>query len=181
MACLLTGEKGDLSWRVHNSSRHDPSGLPDREGDLVLPRPTRRFRWFGRIVGDIVRTHSEAVKLQEEIAYCSPRRQTEVKDRLELAMHHMEDYVDELSEIGCDLKDYQMGLIDFTGRHRGHDVCLCWKFGEEAIGYWHELESGFGEDSRFRRWKKRMGEIRNQKSEIRHRHAQARKSNPKSK
>lgn len=115
-------------------------------------RPRRRFSLaqankalplVRRIVGDIVRTHSEAVKLQEEIAYCSPRRQSEVKDRLELAMHHMEDYVDELSEIGCDLKDYQMGLIDFTGRHRGHDVCLCWKFGEEAVAYWHEFESGF--------------------------------------
>ena len=115
-------------------------------------RPRRRFTLdqankslplVRRIVGDIVRTHTDAAKLQEELAYCSPKRQSEVKASLELSMHHLEDYVDELSEIGCDLKDYQMGLIDFTGRHRGHDVCLCWKFGEEKVGFWHECEAGF--------------------------------------
>jgi len=25
-----------------------------------------------------------------------------------------------------------LGLIDFTGRHEGRDVCLCWKLGEEV-------------------------------------------------
>ena len=96
-----------------------------------------------RIVSDIVRTHNEAVRFQEELGECGPKRQAEVKDRLESAMHHLEDYVDELSEIGCELKDYQAGLIDFTGRHRGHDVCLCWKLGEEKIGFWHERDAGF--------------------------------------
>ena len=51
--------------------------------------------------------------------------------------------MDELHEIGCELKDYQMGLIDFTGRHQGRDICLCWKLGESAIAYWHETDSGF--------------------------------------
>ena len=36
-----------------------------------------------------------------------------------------------------------MGLIDFTGRHKGRDVCLCWKLGEETVGYWHEMDAGF--------------------------------------
>lgn len=115
-------------------------------------RPRRRFTveqanktlpLVKRIVGDIVRTHSNATKLQDEISFSNPKRQVEVKQQLEIAMHHLEDYVDELSEVGCELKDYQMGLIDFTGRHRGHDVCLCWKFGEEKVGYWHECDTGF--------------------------------------
>ena len=63
--------------------------------------------------------------------------------RLEAAMHQLEDYVDELSEVGCDLKDYQTGLIDFIGRHQGRDICLCWKLGEERINFWHELDAGY--------------------------------------
>ena len=115
-------------------------------------RPRRRFTLaqannslplVKRIVADIVRLHADAQKLQEELKLCSPKRQNEVKPSLEKAMHQLEDYVDELAEVGCDLKDYQMGLIDFTGRHRGHDVCLCWKLGEETVGYWHECEAGF--------------------------------------
>lgn len=110
---------------------------------FTLEQANKSLALVKRIVGDIVRTHAEAVRLQDEIASSSPKRQSEIKARLELSMHHLEDYVDEMSEIGCELKDYQSGLVDFTGRHRGHDVCLCWKFGEEKIGYWHERESGF--------------------------------------
>ena len=36
-----------------------------------------------------------------------------------------------------------MGLVDFIGRHQGRDVYLCWKLGEAAIAYWHELQTGF--------------------------------------
>jgi hypothetical protein len=97
-----------------------------------------------RVVADIVHTHAEASKLQQQIERGAPKGElASIQDRLEQAMHRLEDYVDELAEIGCDLKDYQMGLIDFTGRHQGRDVCLCWKLGEEKIAYWHELESGF--------------------------------------
>jgi hypothetical protein len=110
---------------------------------FTLAQANKSLPLVQRIVGDIVRTHSAAARLQEELGYCSPKRQTEIKDRLELAMHHLEDYVDELSEIGVELKDSQAGLIDFTGRHRGHDICLCWKFGEDKVGYWHECDSGF--------------------------------------
>lgn len=95
-----------------------------------------------RIVADIVRTHAEAAKLQQLLERSS-KNQSITQSTLEQAMHRLEDFVDELSEVGCDLKDYQMGLIDFTGRHQGRDICLCWKLGEEKIAYWHEMESGF--------------------------------------
>jgi hypothetical protein len=103
-----------------------------------------------RVVGDIVRTHGQALKCQQQLEKLAGGRDKNVKDQqqqlqsgLESAMTKLEDYVDELTEIGCELKDYQAGLIDFTGRHKGHDVCLCWKLGEEEVGFWHEQEAGF--------------------------------------
>jgi len=95
-----------------------------------------------RIAADIVRTHDEAVHVQENMERTDPKKRADLQSKFEQAMHLLEDYVDELSEIGCELKDYQTGLIDFTGRHKGHDVCLCWKLGEDKIGYWHEMETG---------------------------------------
>jgi hypothetical protein len=115
-------------------------------------RPRRRFTVLEankslplvqRIVSDIVRTHADASKLQGQIEKAQQPEQTSLQSRLDSAMHRLEDYVDELSEVGCDLKDYQIGLIDFTGKHQGRDICLCWKLGEDKIAYWHELESGF--------------------------------------
>jgi hypothetical protein len=95
-------------------------------------------------VADVVKTHAEATRLQQQLERTSnATEQADVQKQLEQAMHRLEDFVDELSEIGCELKDYQMGLIDFTGRHQGHDICLCWKLGEDHIGFWHELHTGF--------------------------------------
>jgi len=115
-------------------------------------RPRRRFTLeqankalplVKRIAGDIVSTHGQAIQLQQDLERAEAKRKSEIQSQLESALHRLEDLVDELSEIGCDLKDYQMGLIDFTGRHNGHDVCLCWKVGEEHIDYWHEIDSGY--------------------------------------
>ena len=134
-------------------------------------RPKRRFTLSDanrslplvkRIVGDIVKTHAQAMKLQHElerqVTAAAASKQTgqagalalqqsppnvTMQEQLDACMSKLEDFVDELSEIGCELKDYQMGLIDFVGRHEGRDVYLCWKLGEESITHWHELDSGF--------------------------------------
>jgi hypothetical protein len=116
-------------------------------------RPRRRFTLqqanatlplVRRIVADVVRIHGEAGKLQQQFEkVVGTAEQGAVQSRLEQAMHRLEDFVDELSEVGCELKDYQSGLIDFTGRHLGRDICLCWKLGEGDIAFWHETNTGF--------------------------------------
>jgi len=95
-----------------------------------------------RVVKDIVTTHGRAAELQHSLEHTPSKDQTQLQRDLDAAMALLEDYVDELTEIGCDLKDYEQGLIDFTGRHRGRDVCLCWKLGEPSIAHWHEIDAG---------------------------------------
>ena len=50
----------------------------------------------------------------------------------------------QLSEIGCEVKGIDEGLIDFPSQREGRTVYLCWKLGEDAITHWHELDTGFG-------------------------------------
>lgn len=45
--------------------------------------------------------------------------------------------------MGGVVKDPQAGLVDFYGRIDGRLVWLCWRYGEEAIGYYHDLDAGF--------------------------------------
>ena len=116
-------------------------------------RPKRRFTLaqanstlplVKRIVGDIVRTHGLVLKYQGELERLSSSRDpSAVQRQLDDAVNHLEDYVDELTDVGCELKDYQIGLIDFVGRHQRRDVYLCWKLGEDRIGYWHEMNAGY--------------------------------------
>jgi hypothetical protein len=49
----------------------------------------------------------------------------------------------DIQELGAVVKDTSMGLLDFYGRLEGRLVWLCWRFGEERLGYYHELDVGF--------------------------------------
>src|SRR5881628_2908919 len=51
--------------------------------------------------------------------------------------------VEEVAAMGCEVKGIEEGLIDFRSLMDGREVYLCWKLGEESIGWWHELETGF--------------------------------------
>jgi hypothetical protein len=51
--------------------------------------------------------------------------------------------VDEIGEQGAQVKDLDEGLIDFPALRQGETVLLCWKLGEDEIGYWHPVEAGF--------------------------------------
>ena len=62
---------------------------------------------------------------------------------LEQDLERMQEYERELAGLGVELKDRATGLIDFLARRDGRDVYLCWKLGEPAVAYWHELEAGF--------------------------------------
>jgi len=52
--------------------------------------------------------------------------------------------LENLQEIGCLIKDLDIGLVDFPTLFRGEEVYLCWKLGESGIGYWHGVHEGFG-------------------------------------
>lgn len=125
-------------------------------GPAHATRPKRRFTLelanrslplVKRIVADIVHTHADAAKARQDLERqplaVKGRQVQEAQARLEASLTRLEDYLDELSEVGCELKDFQMGLIDFVGRHQGRDVCLCWKLGEEKVTHWHELDAGY--------------------------------------
>jgi hypothetical protein len=44
---------------------------------------------------------------------------------------------------GIELKDIDIGLVDFPTLIQGHEVLLCWRQGEERINYYHSRQDGF--------------------------------------
>jgi hypothetical protein len=49
----------------------------------------------------------------------------------------------DIQSLGAVVKDTSKGLLDFYGRLDGRLVWLCWRFGEDRLGYYHELDTGF--------------------------------------
>lgn len=44
---------------------------------------------------------------------------------------------------GIVLRDIAQGLIDFPSERDGGEIFLCWRLGEDAVGFWHEVDTGF--------------------------------------
>jgi len=65
------------------------------------------------------------------------------KNQREKVAEQLNQTVDEIQQTGCLVKDLDTGLVDFPSLRRGEKVYLCWKLGEERIGYWHGIEEGF--------------------------------------
>jgi hypothetical protein len=60
------------------------------------------------------------------------------------ALQKVKDAIAEISAIGVQVKDLDMGLLDFPCKvESGEIVLLCWKLGETAITHWHGLEEGY--------------------------------------
>jgi hypothetical protein len=67
-------------------------------------------------------------------------RKKNQREKVEELLNHT---VDEIQQTGCLVKDLDTGLVDFPSLRGGEKVYLCWKLGEERIGYWHGIEEGF--------------------------------------
>jgi hypothetical protein len=65
------------------------------------------------------------------------------KSEREKAVQRAKDAVAEIHATGVQVKDLDIGLLDFPCKVEGEIVLLCWKLGEEKIAHWHSPEEGF--------------------------------------
>ncbi len=66
-----------------------------------------------------------------------------LKQRLRERVRRYEAGWEEVQGLGGVVKDPRIGLVDFYGRVEGRTVWLCWRYGEDTIGYYHDLDTGF--------------------------------------
>jgi hypothetical protein len=59
------------------------------------------------------------------------------------AEQRAKDALAEIDSIGVQVKDLDIGLLDFPCEVEGRVVLLCWKMGEESITHWHGTDEGF--------------------------------------
>jgi hypothetical protein len=59
------------------------------------------------------------------------------------AEQRAKDALAEIDSIGVQVKDIDIGLLDFPCEVEGKTVLLCWKMGENSITHWHGTDEGF--------------------------------------
>jgi hypothetical protein len=121
------------------------------ERSFTVDEANRTLPLVRRIVEDVVREHRVwREKILELDLVASSTRLDEPRDRAEqlereaqALAREIDSYQAELAELGIQLKDRRMGLVDFPSEMGGRRVMLCWRLGEIEVGYWHDEDAGY--------------------------------------
>jgi hypothetical protein len=114
---------------------------------FTLEEANRSLTLVRRVVSDIVRDYRELRKFHDQCRSLEAKGDTEaarkVRQQYASINDHLAELNEELEKIGCEIKDYHLGLVDFPALYEGREVYLCWALGEEHVDHWHELDAGY--------------------------------------
>jgi hypothetical protein len=118
------------------------------EAEKLLPRLDPLLRSIAARKGEYETAEAEIKAISARITLSggmlvSHEKVAGAKRKKEAAARSLAAAVREIQELGCLLKDADIGLIDFPTLYHGREVYLCWKLGEPEIGFWHPVEDGF--------------------------------------
>lgn len=110
------------------------------EAQSLIPRLKELLSEIGQDWNEIRELHPEIQKARDKAAFdgFSKSGVTYVE-----SVSHLMFLIHQIKEMGVHLKDADRGLCDFPYMREGRVVYLCWQLGEDSIGYWHDIESGF--------------------------------------
>jgi hypothetical protein len=63
--------------------------------------------------------------------------------RMQGLIDQMQAAVAQIDGWGIQLREIESGLVDFPALVAGRPVWLCWRLGEDRVGWWHEVPEGF--------------------------------------
>jgi hypothetical protein len=119
---------------------------------FTLEEANKTLPLVGRIVQDIVDDYErwkdslaayEVVAARSRVEEGESEEAVELRKRVDDIAQQINRYIEELKQIGCVLKGFDDGLVDFHSERDGRDICLCWKLGEAEVAHWHEVDAGF--------------------------------------
>jgi hypothetical protein len=65
------------------------------------------------------------------------------EERITTLARSIREKVRAIHEMGVEVKDLDMGLVDFPSLREGREIYLCWKIDEPTVAFWHDLDTGF--------------------------------------
>jgi hypothetical protein len=126
---------------TENASITTPLTLDADKKYFTVAQANGALPYVSRVVDDITRVYARIIELRRGTD--KPGGPTpDTEKEYETTMDRLSELVDELHAVGVELKDFELGLVDFPATHEGRDVLLCWKRGETDIGHWHEVDAG---------------------------------------
>lgn len=118
---------------------------------FTVDEANRTLPLVRRIVEDVVRQHRVwREKILELDLVASSSKSSEPHERavrlereVQALAREIDGYQRELDELGIQLKDRRLGLVDFPSDMNGRTVLLCWRLGEAEVQFWHDEDAGY--------------------------------------
>lgn len=126
------------------SSRSHSRLFTIHEANDLLPTLRALIEQVFQILGAL-RQKSERVIRAERLTPESPDLMDRLQkdDAIARLIQEVRGLVEEIHTYGCVCKGIEQGLVDFPCLLGDEIVFLCWRYGEESVGYWHRVEDGF--------------------------------------
>ena len=115
------------------------------QADALLPRLTASLRLMQRLRAELADCEHELRDTQTRISSNGHLPLDDLGELPALAndlTQRIAECAREITECGALVKDLDMGLLDFPALREGREVYLCWRLGEERVGWWHEVDAG---------------------------------------
>ena len=111
------------------------------EANAALPDVIKKFEYS-------LAKNTEVKKIEQELQVSisstnSFESYVHLKQKLNSAITKFYESVELLENTGVIVKSIEQGLLDFPSKRFEEEVCLCWKYGETEIKFWHDKDSGF--------------------------------------
>jgi hypothetical protein len=127
---------------------------PVKRKYFTVAEANARLPLVRAIVRDIAALAQDLRERHERLSRVQPPARGALGDAYQEELRHaqaefdreqerIQEYERELRDLGIELKDPYIGLVDFPARMDGREVYLCWRLGEPEVAYWHDLEAGF--------------------------------------
>lgn len=97
---------------------------------------------FGRVRPWVDRVQKLAEVLEAPEAIPDPEAIRPQREEREALLERIRGELGPLQEMGLEIKGAD-GLVDFHAKRGESPVYLCWRYGEDSVTHWHELQTGF--------------------------------------
>lgn len=114
---------------------------------FTVDQARRALTLIKRIIADVQAAQARRLachaQLNDALARFSAHSRSRLQKDFDSATHRLETLMEELQQVGVELRDPARGMLDFPALHEGREVLLCWKADEDTVNFWHEVGAGF--------------------------------------
>jgi hypothetical protein len=112
------------------------------EANALVPQLTQSIHSLQELKREISQKHRRLLA-EKQMRPAEPDTFFAQEAELEFLLFNAQSILKGIADLGAELKDIDLGLVDFPTWIDGQEALLCWHLGESEIRYWHGLYEGF--------------------------------------